>query len=154
MANYVRNTLRVVEGDPKEVFDALRTNQSVIDFQQLIPMPEDIKNSNEKIEWHGVDVPVWEVWAIEHWGTCKNACDATYFQSNAIDFDTPWIEPVEIFGALAMRFPNHKMVVIADYLDLGVDEYETYVLKNGSLVSEGRKRYAYVGDNDDSNQTA
>ena len=152
MANYIRNTLRVVEGDPKEVFDALRTKQSVIDFQQLIPMPEDIKNSNEKVDWHGMDVLVWEAWAAENWGTVKNACDAQYFQTNAIDFDTPWVEPVPVFHALAKRFPDHAMIVISDYLDWGEDEYETYVLKSGSVTSEGRKQYSFAGERD-SNKT-
>lgn len=29
-------------------------------------------------------------------------------------------------------------------------EYETYVLKNGAVVSEGRKSYRYVGKDRDS----
>jgi hypothetical protein len=148
MANYVRNTLRVVEGDPKEVFDTLRTERSVIDFQQLIPMPEQIMNSVEQVEWHGMKVNAWEAWVAEHWGTLKNACDAHYFQSNAIDFDTPWCEPVPVFEALAKRFPNHKMVVTSEYLDSG-DEYQTYVLKDGSVMSEGRQQYRYVGEDRD-----
>jgi len=154
MANYVRNTLRVVEGDPKEVFDTIRTEQSVIDFHQLIPMPEHIVNSTQEVEWHDMKLPAWEAWAAEHWGTFTNACDAQYFQSNAIDFDTPWSEPAPIFEALAKRFPNHEMVVISDYLDWGTDEYETYVLKNGSVISEGRKSYRYVGDGTGSGKTA
>ena len=154
MANYVRNTLRVVEGDPKEVFDTVRTERSVIDFQLLIPMPEHILNSTEKVEWHGMEVNAWEAWAAEHWGAIKNACAAQYFQSNAIDFDTAWCEPKPIFEALAKRFPNHTMVVISDYFDWGVEEFETYVLKNGSVVSEGRKQYSHVGDDSDSDKTA
>lgn len=149
MANYIRNTLRVLEGDPKEVFDAVRTEEAVIDFQQLIPMPDDIKNSTEKVEWHGMNLPVWEVWAIEHWGTCKNACAAEYFQTNAIDFDTPWREPEPIFEALAKRFPGHKMVVVSDYLDWGVEEYEVYRIQNGSVTAEGRHKYEYAGDDDE-----
>ena len=146
MANYIRNTLRIVEGDPKQVFDAVRTERSVIDFQQLIPMPEHIMNSTEEVEWHGMNVPVWEAWAAEHWGTVKNACAARYFQSDAIDFDTPWVEPMPVFEALAKRFPDHKLTVISDYLDHGIEEYETYVLKNGAVISEGRKSYRNVGD--------
>jgi len=73
MANYVCSTLRVVEGDPQQIFDAVRTDQSVIDFQQLVPMPENIKNSKEKVYWHGIEMYEWEAWAAEHWGTTKNA---------------------------------------------------------------------------------
>lgn len=58
----------------------------------------------------------------------------------AIDFDTPWVEPMPVFEALAKRFPNHKLTVISDYLDHGVDRIRDYVLKNGrAVVSEGRK---------------
>jgi hypothetical protein len=138
MANYVSSTLRVVEGDPKQVFDAVRTDQSVIDFQQLVPMPENIKNSKEKVAWHGAEMYEWEAWAAEHWGTTKNACNAQYLQSNAIGFDTAWCEPTGVIEALAKRFPNHVMVVISDYFDWGVEEYERYVLKGGSVISEGR----------------
>jgi hypothetical protein len=154
MANYMRNTLRVVEGDPQEVFGAVRSERSVIDFQQLIPMPANIMNSTEEVEWHGMKLPEWEAWAIEQWGTTKNACDARYIESNVIGFDTPWCEPEPIFEALAKRFPGHHMIVISDYLDWGVEEYEVYRIKNGSVSSEGRKQYSYVGEGDQTEEKA
>lgn len=54
----------------------------------------------------------------------------------------------------AKRFPDHAMIITADYLDWGEGEYETYVLKNGSVMSEGRKSYRYVGEEGDTGKTA
>jgi hypothetical protein len=39
-------------------------------------------------------------------------------------------------------------------LDWGVDEYETYVLKNGSVVTKGRTQYRYLGEEGDIEEKA
>ena len=42
MPNRVINTLEVIRGDPREIFEFVRTEKSVFDFNNLIPMPESI----------------------------------------------------------------------------------------------------------------
>jgi|HubBroStandDraft_1064217.scaffolds.fasta_scaffold53145_2 hypothetical protein len=42
MPNRVINTLEVIRGDPREIFELVRTEKSVFDFNNLIPMPESI----------------------------------------------------------------------------------------------------------------
>jgi len=39
MPNWVYQTLIVFEGNPKEVWDAIRGDESLFDFNRLIPMP-------------------------------------------------------------------------------------------------------------------
>jgi Ferredoxin-like domain in Api92-like protein len=141
MANYVQNTLRVVNGDPKEVFDVIRSERTIFDFRKLVPVPDEIANSNEEVERHGVMVPLSKAWTAENWGTTRNACFAKYSEDNGIDFDTAWNAPEPILEALAKRFPNREIVVTSDYICCGADEFETYVLKNGLVTSEGRQQY-------------
>ena len=150
MANYVQNSLRVVGGDPKEVFDAIRGERMIFDFRKLVPVPDEIANSNEEVERHGAMVPLSKAWIAENWGTTRNACFAKYSEDNGIDFDTAWNAPEPIFEALAKRFPNHEIVVTSDYTCCGAFGFETYVLKDGSVVSEGRLQYGYVGEEGDS----
>ncbi len=49
MPNWVSNTLRVIKGDPKEVFKFVCTDKSVFDFNTLVPMPEQVKSSTEQV---------------------------------------------------------------------------------------------------------
>jgi hypothetical protein len=42
MPNRVINRLKVIKGDPREIFEFVRTEKSVFDFNNLIPMPESI----------------------------------------------------------------------------------------------------------------
>jgi hypothetical protein len=150
MANWVLNTLEVVKGNPREVFDMIRSERTIFDFQKLVPVPKDIANSHEEVKRHGVMVPLSRTWTAENWGTTRNACFAKYDGDNRIDFDTAWTAAEPVFKALAKRFPNHEIVVTSDYRCCGAYEFETYFLKDGSIVSEGREQYGYVGDEADS----
>lgn len=62
MPNWVYQTLIVFEGNPKEVWDAIKGDESLFDFNRLIPMPEEI------IDWY--------TWSMEHWGVKWNAAYA------------------------------------------------------------------------------
>ena len=46
------------------------------------------------------------------------------------------------------------MVVISDYSDCGLEEYEVNRIQNGSVISEGRHKYEYVEEGGDSDKTA
>lgn len=147
MPNWVSNTLRVIKGDPKEIFEFVRTEKSVFDFNTLVPMPAQIKNSNEEVGMCGLKVPAWYDWSCENWGTKWNACDSQYSTKDpehVIWFDTAWSPPVSVFEALAMRFPAHEIVIHAD-------EYEnhfhwTFTLKDGQVAwaDDPEKRCSYA----------
>jgi len=80
MPNWVSNTLRIIKGDPKEVFDLIRTEQSVFDFNTIVPMPEHIQHPDEEVDpvdLAGFKVPEWYKWSLQNWGTKWNACDAS-----------------------------------------------------------------------------
>ena len=135
MPNWVSNTLRVIKGDPKEIFDFVRTEKSVFDFNTLVPMPEHIKNSNEEVDMCGFKVPAWHDWSCENWGTKWNACDSQYSTKDpehAIWFDTAWSPAVPVFEALANRFPAHEILIHSDE-DMN-HLHVTFTLKDGEVT--------------------
>ena len=74
MPNWVVNTLKVVKGDPREIFEFVRSEGSVMDFNKLIPMPESIRKSDQEvIRPSGFKVPGWYAWSVDNWGTKWNA---------------------------------------------------------------------------------
>ena len=136
MPNWVRNTLKVIKGDPKKVLDFVRGDKSAFDFNNLIPMPESILNSDEEVvRASGFRVPAWYAWSVDNWGTKWNASEArcsTADPEHAIWFDTPWDPPVPVFEALAKRFPKHEIVVHSDE-DMN-NLHVTFTLKEGELT--------------------
>ena len=92
--------------------------RSVFDFNQLIQMPGEIKNSQEEVDYcAGLKVPAWYKWATENWGTKWSASDSQYSTKDpehAIWFDTAWSPAVPVFEALAERFPAHEILIHSD----------------------------------------
>ena len=136
MPNWVVNTLKVINGDPQEIFEFVRTEKSVFDFNNLIPMPEHIQNTDEEvIRASGFKLPAWYAWGVDNWGTKWNASEARYSTKEpdtAIWFDTAWAPPVPVFEALAKRFPEHEIVVYShEYMN---HLHVTFVLKQGGLT--------------------
>ena len=120
MPNWVKNTLKIIKGDPQEVFAKIRTEESVFDFNTLVPMPEmpeHIETPGEDVALARPAVPAWYVWSVEHWGTKWNARCAQYSTKDpqhVIWFDTAWAPPAAIFESLAQHFPAHEIVIYSD----------------------------------------
>jgi len=85
--------LQVVKGNPIGVFDFLRTELIIFDFQKLVSVPEHIVKSDDKVEWEGMTATAWVPWSLQHWGA------------------QPMRATLE---ALAKRFPTHEIVVVSD----------------------------------------
>ena len=144
MPNWVSNTLRVIKGDPKEIFEFVRTEKSAFDFNTLVPMPEQIKHSNEEADMCGFSVPAWYDWSCENWGTKWNACDSQYSTKDpehVIWFDTAWSPAVPVFEALAKRFPAHEILIHSDeYMN---HLHVTFTLKDGEVTGVGDQCRCY-----------
>jgi hypothetical protein len=109
MPNWVSNSLQAIKGDPKEVFDLIRTEQSVFAFNNLVPMPEHIKNCDEEVDLAGFKVTAWYKWSLQNWGTKWNAREAKYSTKDpehVVWFDTAWAPPVPVFESPAKQFPS------------------------------------------------
>jgi Ferredoxin-like domain in Api92-like protein len=136
MPNWVNNTLKVIKGDPKEIFEFVRSEKSIFDFNKLIPMPESIWNSDQEVTRpSGFKVPAWFAWSLDNWGCKWNAAGARYSTNEphtTIWFDTPWDPPVPVFEALAKHFPKHEIVIYSDeYIN---HVHDTFTLKQGELT--------------------
>tara|TARA_R110000737_G_scaffold273804_1_gene280621 strand:- start:151 stop:564 length:414 start_codon:yes stop_codon:yes gene_type:complete len=111
MPNWVTNEL-IVEGDKKDVKKFLKQMGDEIDFEKIIPKPEncftdDISmKDREKCEAEGI--PNWYDWCIDNWGTKWNAChqekceqvDGGAYISLTYKFDTAWSYPEPIIEQL------------------------------------------------------
>jgi hypothetical protein len=135
MPNWVNNVLKVVKGDSRELFEVVRSEESVFDFNTLVPMPDRIANSNEEVEICGSKVPAWYDWSWKSWGTKWNAHNSKYsanYPDSVIYFDTAWDPPIPVFKALAKRFPRHEVVIYAD--EYSNHLHFTFTLKDGEVT--------------------
>lgn len=117
MPNWVCNSLRIINGNPQEIFEFIRSDKSVFDFNTLVQMPENIKNSDKEVPSDNFSIPAWYEWSLQNWGTKWNACDAKYSTTDPqheLWFDTAWSPPVAVFEALAKQFPTHEIVIQSD----------------------------------------
>ena len=144
MPNWVESTLQGITGDPKEVFGLLRSDKSPVDFNNVVPMPEDIRALVDAQPptmvtpdgTKGYDWPIRDAWNKDHWGTKWNAHDAIQIQKNAVSFLTAWNAPWLVFEALAQRFPGHEIVVYSDE-EVGLF-HTTFTLKGGEVTERAR----------------
>ncbi len=137
MPNWVYNTLKVIKGDPQEVFAFVRTEESVFDFNTLVPQPEGLyRGSLGPREFEKYGKNNWYNLNNANWGTKWNACEARYstkVPEHIIWFRTAWDAPAPVFVALAKRFPGHEIVVYSDESD---NHYHTtFTLKDGLLTN-------------------
>lgn len=114
MPNNITNRLRL-EGnqeDINKVFDFIKATEpnkdgklELIDFNKLIPMPQEI------IENGG-----WHDWRILNWGTKWNAYRTEKAEEeNTLYFLTAWGGVPELMNVLAYKFPN--VTFYYDYAD-------------------------------------
>ena len=145
MPNHVANTV-YIDGAPENVKafrDAIRGNEKVIDFNALIPMPEEIYRGDlgpEEREKYGADN--WYDWSIGHWGTKWNAYEQTD-GIGTIDFWTAWTAPIPIYFELckkANRF-HVNLTIYWSNEDIGSGTGKVTMTDSGGIyIDEGDSR--------------
>lgn len=157
MPNWVANKLRVVAGDPKEVFEFICSRQSILDFNNIVPMPPDVcarvAVQEEYAPWltlrdgskvQGIPVPPGsyrDQWNQENWGTKWNAEGAMYSlkaPDRVILFNTAWDPPDPVFEALSKRFPGHEILISSREASLGINL--VFNLKDGRFSCKDNSR--------------
>ncbi len=95
------------------------------DFEQLLPMPEGIRDGAD-YDAPGIPdaLPGWYQWAREHWGVKWNAAYVTrrgYGRTGRVRyrFLTAYGPPTEFLDELALRFPDVEMDLVYDVELLG-----------------------------------
>ena len=119
---------------------------SSFSFQQIRPMPEELKNTNSPNEadaettrrlklLYGEDN--WYDWRVANWG-CKWDCKGAQDHgagSMQFEFQTPWSTPLEIIKYLSRKFPISIFQVEYADEDLG-NNCGTYHVKDGKIIEE------------------
>jgi hypothetical protein len=133
MSKWCDNSIKVIKGKAKEIFGFVRSDESPLDFNQLIPMPEDIKQASADVS---------DQWCAENWGTENNAAGARYSDdhANVILFSTAEAPPEQVFEALAKQFPTHDFLMLSDEHEYLANEYaykthwhHTFTAEDGQL---------------------
>ena len=152
MANYVINRLTVKgsESDVNKVLDFIKSEDSsqtgrtgigTIDFNKIIPMPENIYRGNICLDEKGkYGKDNWYDWSIENWGTKWNALRQLR-EGNTISFETAWSPVLNVVRKLASIFPDVELEYeysdenfgynVGMYIFKGLEE-EVYVPNEGS----------------------
>jgi|TARA_R110000787_G_scaffold150692_5_gene264617 hypothetical protein len=121
MPNWTRNIMHV-DGDVKEVKKFLKHMGKQMDFQKVLPMPEDCFTDNlgdkERKMCEDQGIPNWYDWSIENWGTKWNANNVegdvevdkygkkAQFLHLTYRFETAWDTPREVIRALFKQWPE------------------------------------------------
>ena len=140
MPNYCKGYLSITcsEDTFEQIKDYVRSEESVFDFEKIIPMPENIYRGflgSKEESLYGKDN--WYDWSIENWGTKWNACEVS-LDGYEYYFETAWSPCSPVIAALAKRFP--EAVMRYTYSEsgccfCGVEEYH-----------DGKLRYVLSGD--------
>lgn len=147
MPNHIQNrvTFECSEERLAEILSAIakddveaengRSGPGTIDFEKIIPMPENIFRGNlgqKERELYGSDN--WYDWSISHWGTKWNSY-SNYSEGHTISFQTAWSAPHPVLERLAEMFPDvtitHKWADEDIGMNCGEHEYA-----DGVRVSE------------------
>ena len=100
MENLVRNVL-VLDANSrniKKVCDFLRTDERLVDLNNIIPTPESMSPSEA------------EFWQKNSWD-CTNTFDCRQEKIDVLRFSTEWVAPVKAIAKLAKLFPNVEITL-------------------------------------------
>ena len=115
MPNHITNVLSFEDipyEEVKEILEAIKNDEfgiGSIDFNKIIPMPDNIYRGNlgnEERELYGKDN--WYDWSIEHWGSKWNGYDFTPYEEggSSIEFNTAWSSVPQVIKALSEKYPD------------------------------------------------
>lgn len=150
MPNHVTNVIKL-NGDRKQIRELLEQIQSdelglgTIDFEKIIPMPENIYRGNlgqEETKLYGKNN--WYDWRIANWGTKWSAYgyekDCDYSNAEELRFLTAWAAPHPVIQRLSEMFPEIKIIHEWADEDIGMncgryayydgERYEEYYAEN------------------------
>ena len=120
MPNWTSNILNVV-GKPEDVDKFVAHMGDEMDFEKVIPSPEnmfrDNLSSEDKERLAAEGVPNWYDWQSANWGTKWNAChhegpveiqdyEGMNMKQATYRFETAWDTPREVITALWDKWPD------------------------------------------------
>ena len=136
MPNHVTNKIKVLgsKEEIKEVLEKVKGEEVTIDFNNIVPTPDDIFQGNvgrdEELKYGN---KTWHVWNRENWGTKWNAYSTNIENDDTIVFDTAWSTPLPVIKALSKLFPNIGFELSYADEDIG-SNCGVLTLANGDIV--------------------
>lgn len=134
MPNYIQNrlTFKGSNSKIKELFNLVKGENSLFDFNKIIPMP---KKAIDSFGDYG-DNPYWYSWSIENWGVKWNAGETDDLRNseNVRYFQTAWNCPYNVILELASKYPELEIEL------MWADEDASY--NTGLIVFKGGKEYS------------
>jgi hypothetical protein len=121
MPNHVTNKIEFYgeKENIKKVLELINGEDECIDFNKIIPTPDNIYQGNlgeEKRRLYGKNN--WYDWNIDNWGTKWNAYSSWLdAENNVIYFDTAWSSPTPVLDALAKLCYEYKVSFTGAWAD-------------------------------------
>jgi len=123
MPNHVTNVIDA----PKHVIDFLASEHAEVDFNKLIPMPNDDdpmftatkSDFGNGVVGYAMDGYSPLDWNRQEWGTKWNAYSIERLSDTSIKFETAWSHPSPVILALSEKFPTELITVQYADEDLG-----------------------------------
>lgn len=105
------------EAQVEQVLDALKSDESDVDFNRIIPVPEELNRAicggplsdeqkalqEENVQKYGY--LTWYEFCVGEWGCKWNASEVSV-NGNIMEFETPWSMPDGIAKKLSEMFPE------------------------------------------------
>lgn len=132
MPNYVVNRIKIVANkeDKSKVLNTIKGKNGIVDFEKIIPMPENIYRGDlgkEEEKKYGENN--WYDWSIKNWGTKWNAFEPV-IDGNYVFFLTAWSFPEPVIRKLSEMFPD--VYFVWEYADEDIgNNYDRKVYEKG-----------------------
>ena len=160
MPNYCRNILTIRDsGDSLDkVLDFIKSEERPLSFDKIIQYPQEYKDADDRREaWNnapaqdrartppadGYNHGGYE-WCKDNWGTKWDAINPVVIDLLGnyrviMTFETAWVPPVQVFDALAQKFP--KITIELEYFECGMEFCGGVRWENGGQTDSFRREY-------------
>ncbi len=156
MPNHVTNNVKISgkAEDIKDIFSSLKTDKSDFDFNEILPMPEELTDTvsstatpknQDLIDKFGFDN--WYDWSLQNWGTKWNAYEVSTIDVSEVQFDTAWSCSDTLIQKLSKLHPNVEFVLTYADEDLG-SNCGIITYKNGTQTNYIDKSMGNLEDNE------
>jgi hypothetical protein len=126
MANNITN---IILAEP-HVIAALLNDKGEVDFNKIIPQPEDIYLGNLTDELKALHPNNWLSFNTKNWGTKWNAYQTVRIAPDILKFEAAWSHPFPVMEALQEMFPDEFIGVLFS------DENRGYNLGGYAMASD------------------
>jgi hypothetical protein len=126
---------------PAAVLNVLRDPKdptSNLDFEQVIPMPPFLIQTDDTAHRKRTGQPNWHTWRLRNWGTKWNACYCSLVQegeSAIFHFSTAWSHPEPVIRKLSELFPLVTLDV--RYTEQTESGFGAYQIRDGRIFPNG-----------------